>query len=207
MGRPCWVFHSWDGIWDSVQGNQHSRRDIFVGLTQRSQNLVRPQPPQNPGPPWGLRIRTGLSKPTSTSCFIAFNKQSLMRPRLGLVLGLLLRSRYLFLEWRMREELSEDQLEMDGWWDEVVVMPLWLWSISLGWGSEGQTEAQRVRLGSQPERSILGIKWSTLEIVGYAGWPCALSHLRVYCPPLCESRLCKLKGERSPLGQPAGIFF
>lgn len=47
-----------------------------------------------------------------------------MRPRLGLVLGLLLRSRYLFLEWRMREELSEDQLEMDGWWDEVVVMPL-----------------------------------------------------------------------------------
>lgn len=47
-----------------------------------------------------------------------------MPPRLGLVLVLLLRSRYLFLEWRMREELSEDQLEMDGRWDEVVVMPL-----------------------------------------------------------------------------------
>ena len=50
MGRPCWVFYSWDGLWDSVQGNQHSRRDILVGLPRRSQNLVRPQPPQNPVP-------------------------------------------------------------------------------------------------------------------------------------------------------------
>ena len=47
-----------------------------------------------------------------------------MPPKLGLVLGLLLRSRSLFFESRMREELSEDPLEMDGWWDEVVVMPL-----------------------------------------------------------------------------------
>lgn len=45
-----------------------------------------------------------------------------MPPKLGLVLGLLLRSRSLFLESRMREELSEDPLEMDGWRDEVVVM-------------------------------------------------------------------------------------